>query len=75
MSAKIKVVREAQAARLMGVSQATLSRWRREKKIRHWRQRGRIIRYTPEDIDLNIAEMDAMRPRVIERSVTEARFG
>lgn len=72
---KKKVFKESQAAQMMDVSAATLSRWRRDRKIRHWRQMGRVIRYTQEDIDLNLAEMSALRPRPVERSVTEARFG
>lgn len=75
MSAKVKVLREAQAAKQMDVSAATLARWRRERKIRHWRQFGRLVKYTQEDVDQNIADLKGIKPKLIERSVTEARFG
>ena len=73
---KPKVFREEQAAAMMTISPQTLARWRREGKIRHYRQLGRLIRYTQEDVDANIAETSNVRPRVMEvRPVTEARFG
>lgn len=72
---KVKVFNEGQAAKLMDISAETLGRWRRARKIRHWRQFGRLIKYTQEDVDQNIAEMSSIRPKVIERPVTEARFG
>lgn len=72
---KAKVFDEGQAAKMMGVSAASLARWRREGKIRHWRQFGRLVKYTQEDVDNIIAEKSAMRPKLIERPVTEARFG
>ena len=60
----------------MDISPQTLARWRREGKIRHYRQLGRLIKYTPEDVDANIAETSNVRPRIMEvRPVTEARFG
>lgn len=73
---KSKVFREDQAARLMDISPQTLARWRREGKIRHYRKMGRLIKYTPEDVDANIADTANARPRLIEqRPVSEARFG
>lgn len=76
MSSKPKVFREAQAAKLMDISPQTLARWRREGKVRHYRKFGRLIKYTLEDVDANIAETSNVRPRLMEaRPVTEARFG
>lgn len=73
---KAKVLTEEQAAKQMLISGGTLGRWRREGKIRHYRQMGSLIRYTPEDVDLNIAERAANRPKVVSPSpVSEARFG
>lgn len=73
---KPKVYKEGDAAKIMEVSAGTLARWRRGRKIRHWRQRGRVIRYTTEDIQLNLDDMAAMRPKPVSQSpVSEARFG
>lgn len=74
---KQKLFTEADAAKVMDCSPITLYRRRKDKTIRHhYRQLGRLIRYTQEDIDLNIEEMSALRPSpVSQRPVTEARFG
>lgn len=73
---KPKLFTEAQAARQMDCSPNTLYRRRKENKIRHYRKNGRLIRYTQEDIDLNIADMAANRPSPVgQRPVAEARFG
>ena len=73
---KIKLFTEAEAAKLMDCSAVTLYRRRKENKIRHYRKNGRLIRYTQEDINQNIADMAANRPTpVAQRPVTEARFG
>ena len=73
---KPKLFTEAEAAKLMDCSAVTLYRRRKENKIRHYRKNGRLIRYTEEDINQNIAEMAANRPSPVAQSrVTEARFG
>ena len=73
---KQKLFTEQEAAKQMTVSAVTLYRKRKAKEIRHWRQIGRLIRYTQDDIDQNIAELAAYRPTpVSQRSVAEARFG
>lgn len=73
---KPKVFTEEQAAKQMQISGETLGRWRREGTIRHYRQLGRLIRYTPEDIDLIIAERASTRPHPVnEQRLSEARFG
>jgi hypothetical protein len=73
---KLKLFTEAQAAKLMDCSAVTLYRRRKENKVRHYRKNGRLIRYTEEDIALNIADMAANRPSPVStRPVTEARFG
>lgn len=75
-SNKIKLFTEAEAAKQMDCSPITLWRRRKENKIRHYRKNGRLIRYTQEDIDLNIEEMSACRPTpVAQPRVSEARFG
>lgn len=73
---KTKLFTEVQAAEQMQCSAITLYRKRKDKEIRHYRKLGRLIRYTQEDIDQNIADMAAFRPApVSQRPVTEARFG
>lgn len=73
---KKKLFTEAEAAKELTVSAATLYRWRKEKRVRHYRQLGRLIRYTPEDIEQNLEDMKAYQPKPIaQRSVSEARFG
>lgn len=73
---KTKLFTEAEAAKQMDCSPVTLWRRRKENKIRHYRKNGRLIRYTQEDINQNIADMAANRPSpVAQRPVTEARFG
>lgn len=71
-----KVFTEAQAAKQLDVSEGTLARWRRTRYIRHWRQFGRLVKYTPEDIENILADRRAMKPTpVTTTSVSEARFG
>lgn len=75
-SKKRKVFTEAEAAEQMNCSAATLYRRRRDKIVRHYRKNGRLIGYTQEDIDQNIADMNACQPKpVVQRPVAEARFG
>lgn len=75
MSGKVKLFSEAEAAKQLTVSAPTLARWRRERRIRHWRQLGRLVRYTQEDIDANLAETSSVRPSVVSSPVVDARFG
>lgn len=75
MSAKVKTVNEAEAARQLGVSPSALAQWRRKRKIRHWRQCGRLVKYTQDDIDNNLAEMSSVRPKIVSSPVVDARFG
>lgn len=73
---KTKLFTEAEAAKLMDCSAITLWRRRKANEIRHYRKNGRLIRYTQEDIDNNIADMQAYQPKPVElRPVSEARFG
>lgn len=73
---KQKLFTEAEAARQIGCSAVTLYRRRKDGEIRHFRKNGRLIRYTQEDIDLNIEGMKAYQPKpVAQPSVSEARFG
>jgi excisionase family DNA binding protein len=73
---KKKLFTEAEAAKELTVSAVTLYRWRKERRIRHYRQLGRLIRYTPEDIQQNLEDMKAYQPKpIVQRSVSEARFG
>lgn len=73
---KTKLFTEAEAAKQMNISAISLYRRRKEEKARHFRKIGRLIRYTQEDIDRNIAEFGTMRlTPVSQSSVTEARFG
>lgn len=73
---KTKLFTEAEAAKQMDCSPITLWRRRKENVVRHYRKNGRLIRYTQEDIDNNIADMKAFQPKpVAQRSVSEARFG
>lgn len=73
---KTKLFTETEAAKLMDCSAITLYRRRKANEIRHYRKNGRLIRYTQEDIDNNIADMKAFQPKPVElRSVAEARFG
>lgn len=72
---KVKLFTEAEAAKQLDVSEGTLARWRRTHYIRHWRQMGRLVRYTQEDINQNLLERHGSRPQLVERPVSEARFG
>lgn len=73
---KKKLFTEAEAAALLGCSAVTLYRRRKDGEIRHYRKNGRLIRYTQEDIDLNLEGMKAYQPKpVVQRRVSEARFG
>ncbi len=73
---KPKVFSEKQAAEQFDVSEGTLARWRREGKVRHYRQMGRLIKYLPEDIERNLADFAASSPKAFSgQNVTEARFG
>jgi predicted DNA-binding transcriptional regulator AlpA len=73
---KLKLFTEAQAAKEMTISAATLYRRRKDNQVRHYRKIGRLIRYTEEDIRLNLEDLKAFRPSVVsQRPVTEARFG
>ena len=72
----MKLLTEKQAAKMMQCSPATLYRLRRDKTIRHYRKLGRLIRYTEQDIALNVEDMKAFKPSpVAHRPVSEARFG
>lgn len=76
MSSKIKLFTEAEAAKQMTISASKLYLMRKKKEIRHWRKIGRLVRYTQDDINQNIADLAACRPMpVAQRPVTEARFG
>lgn len=73
---KQKLFTEAEAAKEMTVSPASLYRWRKEGTLRHYRQLGRLIRYTAEDIQQNLEDRKAYQPKPAgPRPVTEARFG
>jgi excisionase family DNA binding protein len=73
---KIKLFTEAEAAEQMTISAITLYRKRKAREIRHYRQIGRLIRYTQEDIAQNVEDMKAFKPSPVSRQpVTEARFG
>lgn len=73
---KTKLFTEAEAAELLGCSAVTLYRRRKVGEIRHYRKNGRLIRYTREDIDLNLEGMKAYQPKpVVQRPVSEGRFG
>lgn len=73
---KQKLFTEAEAAKQMDCSQITLWRRRKANEVRHYRKNGRLIRYTQEDIDNNIADMKAFQPKPVAPSrVSEARFG
>lgn len=72
----MKLLTEKQAAKIMQCSPATLYRLRKDQTIRHYRKLGRLIRYTEQDIALNVEDMNACKPTpVAHRPVTEARFG
>jgi len=74
---KSKTLTEAQAAGKIGIHPETLARLRRARKIPSWRQIGRRVRYTPEDVDRAIASFEA-GTHVESRSegkVLNARFG
>jgi excisionase family DNA binding protein len=75
MSARVKVFTEPEAAKQMRISPGTLARWRRTHYIRHWRVFGRLVKYTQDDIDANLAEMWSVRPTIVSRPVADARFG
>ena len=73
-----KVFTESEAAKQMLVGASTLATWRRKGYIRYYRRLGRLIRYTPDDIERNLEERSSMRPRPVdsnERRLQEARFG
>jgi len=73
---KPEILSEQEAAEMLNVSAGTLYRWRRDGKVKHYRQMGRLIRYTPEDIENNLADFAAEDPKpVTSQSVTKARFG
>lgn len=73
---KTKLFTEEEAAKQMSISAISLYRRRKEKKAKYYRKIGRLIRYTQEDIDRNIAEFGTMRPTPVSQpQVTEARFG
>lgn len=73
---KTKLFTEAEAAKALGCSAITLWRRRKSNELRHYRKNGRLIRYTQEDIDNNLADMKACQPKpVVQRPVSEARFG
>lgn len=74
---KPKTITEPQAAALIGIHPETLGRLRRERKIPSWRQIGRRVKYTPEDIDRAIAsfEQGSHVQAVSEGKVLKARFG
>lgn len=73
---------EAQAAAMIGVSPGTLARHRLAGRIPSWRQIGRLVKYTPEDVDRAIAafadgpqtDPDQIRQEA-ERRVVQGRFG
>lgn len=76
-----KTLNESQAAAIIGISPGTLARHRLAGRIPTWRQIGRLIKYTPEDVDRAIASFeagsadpDAIRQEA-ERRVVQGRFG
>lgn len=76
MSSKTKLFTEAEAAKELGCSPVTLYRRRKANELRHYRKNGRLIFYTREDIENNLADMKACQPKpVAQRPVSEARFG
>lgn len=70
---------ESQAAQRIGLSPSKLSKMRRAGKVPSWRQIGRLVRYTPEDVDRFIASQQAGQivkcDQLNERRLTEVRFG
>jgi len=80
MKIKPKTLNEAEAAAMIGIAPGTLNRWRREGKIPSWRQAGRLIKYTPEDVDRAIQSLQKTGDQIvdvrqIDRKVLSARFG
>lgn len=74
---KSKTLTESEAAKLIGVHPETLARLRRDGKLPSWRQIGRRVKYTPEDVERAIASFEC-GPHPAARAVgkvTEARFG
>jgi excisionase family DNA binding protein len=76
---KTKTLTEEQAAQQIGVSYSTLSKLRRAGKVPSWRQIGRCVRYTPDDVERFIAAKQKGQIRdcdqLSERRLTEARLG
>ena len=72
---KAKTFTEAQAANMIGIHPGTLAAWRRQGKVPSWRQLGRKVKYTPEDIERFIASKRRGQIDDSEGRVVEARFG
>lgn len=74
-----RTLTEVQAAQEIGISASTLSKLRRAGKIPSWRQVGRRVLYTPDDVDRFIAAKQRGQildcDQLSERRVSEARFG
>lgn len=74
-----KTLTEEQAAKQIGVSASTLSKLRRAGKVPSWRQVGRRVLYTPEDVDRFIAAKQKGQildcDQISARRLTEARLG
>lgn len=72
---KPKTLTEPQAAKAIGIHPGTLAAWRRAGKVPSWRQFGRKVKYTPEDVERFIASRRRGQIDDSEGRVVEARFG
>jgi predicted site-specific integrase-resolvase len=72
---------ESDAAAMIGIHPETLARYRREGRVPTWRQVGRLIKYTPDDVDRAIASFEKAGPdlaeveRTAQQKVLKGRFG
>lgn len=71
---------EPEAAAKIGIHPSTLAQLRRKGKVPSWRQIGRKVKYTPEDVERFIAstrrgQLEDYRISSLTDRVAMARFG